>query len=70
MSRKGVKEESITLHPSGIPHGPHPGKIEDSIGKKETLELAVMIDTFRPLKVVKKAQKMEDEHYQYSWVTK
>ncbi|AZV41409.1 homogentisate 1,2-dioxygenase [Peribacillus asahii] len=70
MSRKGVKEESITLHPSGIPHGPHPGKIEDSIGKKETLELAVMIDTFRPLKVVKKAQRLEDENYQYSWVEK
>ena len=49
MSRKGVKEESITLHPGGIPHGPHPGKTEESIGKKETLELAVMIDTFRPL---------------------
>ena len=70
MSRKGVKEESITLHPLGIPHGPHPGKIEDSIGKKETLELAVMIDTFYPLKVVKKAQQLEDENYQYSWVTK
>lgn len=70
MSRKGVKEESITLHPSGIPHGPHPGKIEDSIGKKETLELAVMIDTFRPLKVVKNAIQIEDENYQYSWVVK
>ncbi|MED3562496.1 homogentisate 1,2-dioxygenase [Bacillus xiapuensis] len=70
MSRKGVKEESITLHPSGIPHGPHPGKAEDSIGKKETLELAVMIDTFNPLKVVKKAQTFEDENYQYSWVEK
>ena len=70
MSRKGVKEESITLHPGGIPHGPHPGKIEDSIGKKETIELAVMIDTFRPLKVVKKAQQMEDANYQYSWVQK
>lgn len=68
MSRKGVKEESITLHPSGIPHGPHPGKAEASIGKKETLELAVMIDTFRPLKVVEKAQKLEDENYKYSWV--
>lgn len=69
MSRKGVKQESITLHPSGIPHGPHPGKAEASIGKKETLELAVMIDTFRPLKVVKKAQQLEDENYQYSWIS-
>jgi homogentisate 1,2-dioxygenase len=70
MSRKGVKQESITLHPLGIPHGPHPGKAEASIGKKETLELAVMIDTFRPLKVVKNAQWMEDSAYQYSWVEK
>jgi homogentisate 1,2-dioxygenase len=69
MSRKGVKQESITLHPSGIPHGPHPGKAEASIGKKETRELAVMIDTFRPLKVVKKAQQFEDENYQYSWIS-
>jgi homogentisate 1,2-dioxygenase len=70
MSRKGVQEGSITLHPSGIPHGPHPGKIEASIGKKETLELAVMIDTFKPLKVVKKAQTIEDPNYMYSWITK
>ncbi|EJW17235.1 homogentisate 1,2-dioxygenase [Paenibacillus alvei] len=67
MSRKGVKEGSITLHPSGIPHGPHPGKIEDSIGKKETTELAVMIDTFRPLRVVKQALSYEDTQYMYSW---
>ncbi|MDQ0341025.1 homogentisate 1,2-dioxygenase [Caldalkalibacillus uzonensis] len=67
MSRKGVKEASITLHPSGIPHGPHPGKVEDSIGKKETHELAVMIDTFRPLRVVKQAQQFEDTGYKYSW---
>jgi homogentisate 1,2-dioxygenase len=70
MSRKGVQEGSITLHPSGIPHGPHPGKTEASIGKKETLELAVMIDTFKPLKVVKKAQQIEDPNYMYSWITK
>ncbi|MCY9516946.1 homogentisate 1,2-dioxygenase [Paenibacillus apiarius] len=67
MSRKGVTEGSITLHPSGIPHGPHPGKIEDSIGKKETMELAVMIDTFRPLRVVKQALQYEDDRYMYSW---
>jgi len=67
MSRKGIAEESITLHPSGIPHGPHPGTVEASLGKKETKELAVMIDTFRPLKVVKQAQRFEDPKYKYSW---
>lgn len=70
MSRKGVQLESITLHPSGIPHGPHPGKTEASIGKKETLELAVMIDTFHPLKVVKSANVIEDPDYMFSWVEK
>jgi homogentisate 1,2-dioxygenase len=70
MSRKGIQEGSITLHPSGIPHGPHPGKIEGSIGKKETLELAVMIDTFHPLKVVKQSNKLEDTNYMYSWIEK
>lgn len=69
MSRKGIEEASITLHPSGIPHGPHPGKIEGSIGKKETLELAVMIDTFRPLKTIDKAKDYEDQAYMKSWVT-
>jgi homogentisate 1,2-dioxygenase len=68
MSRKGIKRGSITLHPSGIPHGPHPGTTEASIGKKETLELAVMIDTFRPLKIVKKAKDVEDTAYMYTWV--
>ncbi|TYO69087.1 homogentisate 1,2-dioxygenase [Rossellomorea marisflavi] len=68
MSRKGIKRGSITLHPSGIPHGPHPGTTEASIGKKETLELAVMIDTFRPLKIVKKAKDVEDPAYMYTWV--
>ena len=67
MSRKGIEEESITLHPSGIPHGPHPGTIEASLGKKETLELAVMIDAFRPLRVVKQANQFEDKNYKYSW---
>jgi homogentisate 1,2-dioxygenase len=68
MSRKGIEEGSFTLHPSGIPHGPHPGTIEASIGKKETFELAVMIDTFRPLKVVKQAHLLEDKAYKYSWI--
>ena len=67
MSRKGVEEGSITLHPSGIPHGAS-GKTEASIGKKETLELAVMIDTFRPLRIVKQAHETEDEKYMYSWI--
>ncbi|WP_199613956.1 homogentisate 1,2-dioxygenase [Paenibacillus alkalitolerans] len=67
-SRKGIEEGSITLHPSGIPHGPHPGKVEESIGKKETNELAVMIDTFRPLQVVGQAREIEDKDYAYSWV--
>lgn len=70
MSRKGIKKGSITLHPSGIPHGPHPGTTEASIGKKETLELAVMIDTFRPLKVVKKAKAIEDKNYMFTWIEK
>jgi homogentisate 1,2-dioxygenase len=68
MSRKGIREGSITLHPSGIPHGPHPGKTEASIGKKETLELAVMIDTFKPLKLVKNAKLIEDVNYMFTWV--
>ncbi|ART76659.1 homogentisate 1,2-dioxygenase [Sutcliffiella horikoshii] len=70
MSRKGIVEGSITLHPSGIPHGPHPGTTEASIGKKETLELAVMIDTFKPLKVVKKAHSIEDKKYMFTWIEK
>jgi homogentisate 1,2-dioxygenase len=70
MSRKGVQLESITLHPSGIPHGPHPGKTESSIGKKETLEMAVMIDTFHPLQVVKGLTAIEDQAYMYSWTDK
>jgi homogentisate 1,2-dioxygenase len=67
MSRKGIQEESITLHPSGIPHGPHPGKTEMSIGKKKTLELAVMIDTFHPLRIVETGNEIEAPDYMYSW---
>lgn len=70
MSRTGIETGSITLHPAGIPHGPHPGKIEQSIGKKDTRELAVMIDTFRPLHVVESIQSIEDEAYMGSWVEK
>lgn len=68
MSRKGVYEGSITLHPMGIPHGPHPGKIEASIGKKGTEELAVMVDTFHPLYITRQALEIEDPHYMSSWL--
>ncbi|MDQ0417501.1 homogentisate 1,2-dioxygenase [Croceifilum oryzae] len=67
MSRNGIQEGSITLHPSGIPHGPHPGKVEGSIGKTRTEELAVMIDTFRPLKIAESALETEDTEYMLSW---
>lgn len=70
MSRKGIEEGSITLHPMGIPHGPHPGTIEASIGKKETAELAVMVDTFRPLHVAKVVESVEDPGYMSSWLPK
>jgi homogentisate 1,2-dioxygenase len=68
MSRKGIRYGSLTLHPGGLPHGPHPGKAEASIGKKETKELAVMLDTFRPLKVAKQVLGVEDPEYGRSWL--
>jgi homogentisate 1,2-dioxygenase len=68
MSRKGIEYGSITLHPDGIPHGPHPGRAEDSIGKTHTDELAVMVDTFRPLLVGKNALDVEDKDYYQSWL--
>jgi homogentisate 1,2-dioxygenase len=68
MSRKGIEEASITLHPSGLPHGPHPGTAEASIGKQATEELAVMMDTFHPLHVTRAAGEIEDEKYPFSWV--
>ncbi len=67
MSRKHVTKGMITLHPSGIPHGPHPGAVAKSIGAKETVELAVMIDTFRPLHLTQYAIEIEDENYEMSW---
>lgn len=67
MSRKNVTRGMITLHPAGIPHGPHPGAIEKSIGKKDTPELAVMIDTFHPLMLTKEALAIENENYIMSW---
>jgi homogentisate 1,2-dioxygenase len=68
MSRKHVDKGQITLHPIGIPHGPHPGTVEKSIGAKETNELAVMVDTFKPLKLTKQALELEDPDYYKSWV--
>ncbi len=68
MSRKGVSEESITLHPRGLPHGPQPGKYESSIGKKETDEVAVMLDTFSPLQITEEAMQLDDPQYPYSWL--
>jgi homogentisate 1,2-dioxygenase len=67
MSRKSVEKGMFTLHPIGIPHGPHPGTVEKSIGKEGTEELAVMIDTFRPLKLTKQAMEMENPDYYKSW---
>jgi homogentisate 1,2-dioxygenase len=68
MSRKHVEKGMITLHPKGIPHGPHPGTVEKSIGAKETKELAVMIDPFYPLKITEAAMKNEDPQYFTSWI--
>lgn len=69
MSRKSVEKGQITLHPAGIPHGPHPGTVEKSIGKKETQELAVMIDPFRPLMLTEQALALEDPDYYKSWLS-
>lgn len=67
MSRNNIKQGHITLHPKGIPHGPAPGAMERSIGQKETHELAVMVDTFRPLMITKEAMKIDDGIYYKSW---
>jgi homogentisate 1,2-dioxygenase len=67
-SRRGIDVGSVTLHPSGIPHGPHPGLAEKSIGQTETHELAVMCDTFHPLRMTKLAQELDDGEYAYSWL--
>ena len=69
MSRNNIQKGQITLHPAGLPHGPHPGAYERSIGKKETLELAVMVDTFKPLKLTKRALGIEVNDYYKSWLT-
>ncbi|GAB5553566.1 MAG: homogentisate 1,2-dioxygenase [Saprospiraceae bacterium] len=68
MSRNDIDQGYITLHPGGIPHGPHPGAYERSIGKTSTEELAVMIDTFRPLQLTEDAMKLDDGKYYKSWM--
>lgn len=68
MSRNHVEKGFISLHPAGIPHGPHPGAMERSIGQKETLELAVMVDTFAPLKLTKQALEIDGGDYWKSWI--
>lgn len=68
MSRAHVEQGMFTLHPGGIPHGPHPGTAEKSIGVKETHELAVMVDTFHPLYMTEHAYAIEDQDYYKSWL--
>ena len=66
-SRKGIEVGSITVHPSGLPHGPQPGLVEKSLGKRRTEELAVMWGTFRPLRLTQLARELDDPSYAYSW---
>jgi len=68
MSRRGVEIGSFTDHPAGIPHGPHPGTVEASIGRDATEELAVMVDTFNPLQLTKQAMALDDDRYPFSWL--
>ena len=68
MSRNNIEKGQITLHPGGIPHGPHPGAIERSVGKKETGELAVMIDPFKPISITEEALNLEVDDYYKSWL--
>ena len=67
-SRRGVEESSITLHPRGIPHGPHPGTIAASRDQTRTDELAVMVDTVRPLRLTRQALALDDPTYPLSWI--
>ena len=70
MSRNDIEAGHISLHPAGIPHGPHPGAVERSIGQTKTDELAVMVDTFRPLKLTEEAMEIADQTYYQSWLEK
>lgn len=67
-SRRGVEEGSFTLHPHGLPHGPHPGTIVASRPMSRTDELAVMVDTFRPLRLTRAAMELDDGTYPFSWL--
>lgn len=67
MSRNNIEKGQVTLHPGGIPHGPHPGAIERSIGKTSTEELAVMIDPFKPMMITEEALKLDVDDYYKSW---
>ncbi|MFK5879095.1 MAG: homogentisate 1,2-dioxygenase [Flavobacteriaceae bacterium] len=69
MSRNNIEKGQITLHPGGVPHGPHPGAIERSVGKRETGELAVMIDPFSPMSITEEALKLQVEDYHKSWIS-
>jgi len=69
-SRKGIESQSISLHPQGVPHGPHPGTYEASIGVKRTRELAVMMDCYKPLRLTRFAAGIEDKDYHLSWVSR
>jgi homogentisate 1,2-dioxygenase len=66
-SRKGIEVGSVTVHPSGLPHGPQPGLVEKSLGMRRTEELAVMWDTFRPLRLAEFSRDLDDPAYAYSW---
>ena len=68
MSRNDIEPGHISLHPAGIPHGPHPGAMERSFGQKDTQELAVMVDTFKTLQITEEALKISDEDYFKSWL--
>jgi homogentisate 1,2-dioxygenase len=70
MSRAGIEEGSFTLHPSGMPHGPQPGKTEASLGATETSEYAVMVDTFEPLRPTTYVRETIDPNYSRSWLAK
>ena len=67
MSRRGIEEASVTLHAAGAPHGPQPGTVEASLGKTSTDEVAIMVDTFKPLALTEAALGVEDEAYYRSW---
>jgi len=69
LSRRGIEEGSLTWHPAGVPHGPQPGAAEASLGVTETNEVAVMIDTFRPLEIALSARDLDDPDYPLSWAS-